>query len=476
MKKQSTLLILLLLSSFVINAQQFKLAKFSRGYSSPVGIENCGDSRLFIVEQEGKIMICDSLGNPGATPFLDITDRVLFKGEQGLLGLAFDPGYSKNGLLFVNYINKSGNTQISRFKVKANNPNEANKNSEKFILSVNQPFNNHNGGCIRFGPDGYLYIGMGDGGSGGDPNNNSQNPMSLLGKMLRIDVHVGSTGDAYHIPPTNPFVDSSNYRHEIWALGLRNPWRWSFDQLNGQMLIGDVGQDAWEEVDVQLANAGGHNYGWRCYEGKHPYNTTGCKPQSYYNEPKYEYPHVDSIGGDCSITGGFVYRGTRYPDLYGDYVFTDYCSGIFRLLYRDGGQGRVRAVYDGDDNAYTSFGVDAKNELYVCNITDGSIYHVIYGKAQTENFADVKDAGINKLSFSPNPSTGNINVVYNSGKAEQVSLRVTGLLGNLVYSSAKTVNTGNNTWNINLHIPAGNYYLSVISSSGSVITQSLRMK
>ncbi|HEY2726049.1 MAG TPA: PQQ-dependent sugar dehydrogenase, partial [Parafilimonas sp.] len=364
---------------------------------------------------------------------------------------------------------------ISRFKVKSNNPNQVNKSSEKFILEINQPFNNHNGGCTRFGPDGYLYIGMGDGGSEGDPNNYSQNTMSLLGKMLRIDVHVGSNA-AYKIPPDNPFVDSPNYRHEIWAVGLRNPWRWSFDPLNGQMLIGDVGQDAWEEVDVQLAEAGGHNYGWRCYEGKHSYNTTGCKPQSYYTAPKYEYPHVDSVGGDCSITGGFVYRGTRYPDLYGNYVFTDYCSGIFRLLYRDGGAGRVRAVYDGDDNAYSSFGVGANGEMYVCNLTDGDIYHVTYGKAQTIDFADNKSAEGNKLNFSPNPSTGNINITYTSAKAEQVVVRVTSLLGNAVYTTSKTVNTGINTWNTNLRIPAGNYYLSIISNSGSVITQSLRIQ
>jgi glucose/arabinose dehydrogenase len=200
--------------------------------------------------------------------------------ERGLLGLAFDPGYLTNGYFYVNYTNTSGNTQISRFRVSSTNPNRAVKSSEKFILQVQQPFSNHNGGCTRFGPDGYLYIGMGDGGSGGDPNNNAQNPMSLLGKMLRIDVH---TGDPYSIPPDNPFIDSANYRHEIWALGLRNPWRWSFDALTGDLIIGDVGQDKWEEVDFQsAASNGGENYGWRCYEGKHDYNLSGCKPKSNY--------------------------------------------------------------------------------------------------------------------------------------------------------------------------------------------------
>lgn len=470
MKKFSTLLLLLACVSFA-QAQQFKLMKFSSGYSNAVGIENCGDSRLFIVEQEGKIFISDSSGTRNPTPFLDITDRVTFAGEQGLLGLAFDPAYATDGYFFVNYVNKAGNTQISRFRV-SSNPNVANAASEKFILSITQPFNNHKGGCTRFGSDGYLYIGMGDGGSEGDPNNNSQNTMSLLGKMLRIDVHSGAA--PYNIPPDNPFVDSPNYRHEIWDLGLRNPWRWSFDAFNGQLFIGDVGQDAWEEVDVELKDAGGHNYGWRCYEGKHPYNLSGCKPQSNYVFPKYEYPHVDTSGGDCSIIGGFVYRGTRYPDLYGKYVFTDYCSGLFRLLYREGGQGRVRTVFDGDNSSYTSFGEDANHELYVCNEINGTIYHIAYGAAQS-NFAADKNSD-NNFTFVPNPARNNITITYNSNKAEQVAVKISGILGQQVYTAPKTVNKGSNTWNINLNIHAGNYYLSIISASGSVITQNLQVQ
>ena len=202
MKKQFTLFVLLLVCSLFTAAQnKIKLVQFSTGYSSPVGIENAGDSRLFVVEQEGKIIICDSNGHRTNKPFLNITDRVLYNGgEQGLLGLAFDPGYASNGFFYVNYINKSGNTQISRFKVKSGDPDLASKTSEKFILKIDQPFANHNGGCTRFGPDGYLYIGMGDGGNGGDPNNNAQNTKSLLGKMLRIDVH---HGNPYKIPGDN---------------------------------------------------------------------------------------------------------------------------------------------------------------------------------------------------------------------------------------------------------------------------------
>jgi glucose/arabinose dehydrogenase len=473
MKKTFTLIILLFAILFTVHAQQLSLVQFSSGYSSPVGIENCGDSRLFIVEEKGKIFICDAAGNRSTQPYLDITDRVLFSGERGLLGLAFDPNYKNNGFFYVNYINKSGNTQISRFKVQANNPNLANKNSEKFILQIAQPFSNHNGGCTRFGPDGYLYIGMGDGGSSGDPNNNAQNPMSLLGKMLRIDVHSGS--QPYKIPADNPFVNSPNYKPEIWALGLRNPWRWSYDAVSGSMYIADVGQSAWEEIDIQKKGIGGNNYGWRCYEGKHEYNTSGCNAKSSYTFPVYEYFHADSTG-DCSITGGFVYRGTKYPALYGKYIFTDYCSGLFRLLSTQLGRYRVKTVFDGDNGAYTSFGVDKNNEIYVTNTVNGNIYHITDGASLQNNVAENKSAEQNKLSFSPNPSNGNINITYTSPKTEQVTVRITNILGEQVYTISKTVNTGINTWNMNVHIPKGSYYLSIVNRNGSVLTQSLRIE
>jgi glucose/arabinose dehydrogenase len=472
MKKLSTLLFASLSFTFILKAQQFKLAKFSSGYVRPVAVENCGDSRLFVVDEEGKIFICDSSGKRLNRPYLDITDRVSYSGERGLLGFAFDPNYAVNGFFYVNYINKSNNTQISRFRVNPNNPNLANKNTEKFILEIDQPFFNHNGGCTRFGPDGYLYIGMGDGGSQGDPNNYAQNPMSLLGKMIRIDVH---HGNPYKIPADNPFVDSTDYRHEIWALGLRNPWRWSFDDSTGDMYIGDVGQSLWEEVDIQSPGDGGHNYGWRCYEGRHPYDTAGCKARKNYFFPAYEYYHADSTG-DCAITGGYVYRGTKYPALNGKYLFTDYCSGLFRLLTIVDGKARVKTVYNGDDNAYVAFGEDVHHELYVCNLSDSSIYHIAYGAAQLENISTTQHSEINNLTFSPNPSIGNINITYKSYKAKQVAIRITDVLGEQVYADSKFAESGVNTWNIQLHIPKGNYYLSVVSNSGNVITQSLRIE
>jgi glucose/arabinose dehydrogenase len=468
MKKQFVFLSWMLLCTSLMYTQQLTLVPFSSGYDHLVGIENCGDSRLFILEQDGIIRICDSTGNKLPKPFLDITDKVLFHGEQGLLGLAFDPNYAINGFFYVNYVNKSGNTQISRFRVKPTQPNSAARSSEKFILEIGQPFVNHNGGCTRFGPDGYLYIGMGDGGSGGDPFNNAQNPMSFLGKMLRIDVRHGLP---YKIPPDNPFVDSSGYRPEIWAMGLRNPWRWSFDALDGSMYIADVGQGSWEEVDIQSPNTGGKNYGWHCYEGKYKYNTDSCRPRSTYDLPVFEYSH--SSLGDCSITGGFVYRGTKYPALYGKYVFTDFCSGIFRFLHLEDGVLKVRRVLDGDNSTYTSFGEDRNRELYVCNRTARTIYHLTYGDPQQKEDIQKGNPGRERFTFYPNPSQGKFTITYTATKTRQVQIRIADITGHIFYSDIKTVTAGNNIFSINLHIPKGSYYLAVLPGMDKPLMQNL---
>ncbi len=469
MKKIFTLITFLLESSLMLNAQNLKLVQFSSGYSSPVCIENCGDSHLFIVEQRGKIFVCDSLGKKFVQPFLDITDRVLFGGERGLLGLAFDPDFKANRFFYVYYINKSGNTQVSRFKTILGKL-QGNKATEKKILKINQPFPNHKGGCIRFGTDGYLYIGTGDGGSAGDPNNNAQNPMSLLGKMLRIDVH---TTASYQIPSDNPFVDSPNYRHEIWALGLRNPWRWSFDAVTHAIYIADVGQNLWEEVDIQQNGVGGNNYGWRCYEANHAFKLAGCQAKAQYVFPVYEYSHSS---GDCSITGGFVYRGNKYSSLYGKYIFTDYCTGMFRILTNTGGTYTVTTALDGDDGAYAAFGVDKNNEIYVTNLNDGNIYHVTVATSLQDDLLAGKNIEQNNLRFFPNPSSGNINMSYTSAKAEGVNVYITNLLGEKVFSTSKIVNAGNNAWNMNVHLSPGSYYLSIVTNTGYVITKSLRIE
>ncbi|GAB4578053.1 MAG: hypothetical protein Fur0022_07850 [Anaerolineales bacterium] len=364
------------------------LENFAGGLSAPVDIANAGDTRLFVVEQAGIIRIVESDGTVLSTPFLNIMDRVEDGGEQGLLGLAFDPNYATNGYFYVNYTYcTTGScpnygttpnlyTRVSRFTV-TGDPNLADPNSEVILLVIQQPYGNHNGGDINFGPDGYLYIGMGDGGDGGDPQNHAQNPASLLGKMLRIDIDGGgqppdcdSDGE-YTIPADNPFIGVGGTCDEIWHFGLRNPWRFSFDSLTGDMYIADVGQNAWEEVNFQpAASLGGENWGWRCYEGNHPYNTSGCGPMNTYDFPFHEYAH----GASYSITGGFVYRGGMYPVFYGHYIFTDYGSGQVWTAINNGGW--VITPQGDLGSSFTSFGEGADGEIYLATL-NGNIYHVV---------------------------------------------------------------------------------------------------
>jgi glucose/arabinose dehydrogenase len=344
-------------------------------FEKPVDITHCGDGRLFIVEQRGYIWILDSTGNKLSTPFLNIDPTTNSGGnEQGLLGLAFHPNYAENGYFYVNYIRNNGNTRIARFKVMDNNPNVADQDSEVPLLNITQPFSNHNGGCLKFGPDGYLYAALGDGGSGGDPQNFSQRKNTLLGKMLRLDVS-NPNPPYYTVPADNPFVSDAAYSPEIWSLGLRNPWRFSFDRLNGNMWIADVGQGEQEEIDFELAGDGGHNYGWRCYEGTETYNTSGCQGADTYTMPVFEYNH--SNGNGCSVTGGFVYRGTDITWLYGSYLFTDYCSGRWWRTVPDGAGGFTTTVLDNfTPYEYSSFGEDVHGELYVAALSQGKVYKI----------------------------------------------------------------------------------------------------
>jgi glucose/arabinose dehydrogenase len=334
----------------------------------PVYLTHAGDGsgRLFIVEKPGRIRIVKD-GDLLPDPFLDITDRTRSTGnEQGLLGLAFDPQYRTNGRFFVDYIDLNGNTVVARYLVSADNPDKADPASGAAILRVNQPYANHNGGDLVFGPDGYLYIGMGDGGSAGDPLGNGQRLDTLLGKLLRIDVR----SDPYAIPPDNPFLGRAGARPEIWAYGLRNPWRFSFDRATGDLYIGDVGQDAYEEIDFQPAgSAGGQNYGWNIMEGLHPYkggDTAGLVP------PVAEYSHD---GGNCSVTGGYVYRGTRIPPLQGTYLFGDYCTGTIWVLRRIAGEWRM-ADWSGFSFGFpiSSFGEDESGELYILDYKAGAAF------------------------------------------------------------------------------------------------------
>jgi glucose/arabinose dehydrogenase len=370
------------------------------GFSNPVYVTNAGDGsgRLFVVEQAGRIKIIHNNAITGT--FLDITDRVLSPpsggSEQGLLGMAFPPGYgSGKDYFYVYYTKKDGSNQVSRFHL-GGNPNTANPNSEEPIILLNHPtYTNHNGGQLAFGPDGYLYIGTGDGGGAGDPFNNAQNPSSLLGKILRIDVEAGylppmmspfrlyfpiamnspgSTNLAYTIPPDNPYANTPGYRPEIWALGMRNPWRFSFDQQTHDLWIGDVGQNTWEEVDFQPSSSrGGENYGWNMYEGTSCYKSP-CNP-SGKTMPIYTYGHTN---GNCSITGGFVYRGTTYPGMQGIYFFADYCSGTIYQMQRDNNNNWViNPQATSTTYNISSFGEEQSGELYLADRTGGSIYHIV---------------------------------------------------------------------------------------------------
>ena len=358
--------------------------QIASGLSAPVGIMSAGDgtSRLFIVLKGGQVVIYD--GNQILpTPFLDVSSLVLSTGsEQGLLGIAFHPDYEHNGYFYVDYTKKpNGDTVTARYHVSAN-PNVADSASEVPLLTINQDFANHNGGQLAFGPDGYLYIGTGDGGSGGDPNNRAQSPNSLLGKLLRIDVDHGTP---YGIPASNPFVSNSAVRDEIWAFGLRNPWRFSFDHLTGDLIIADVGQDSWEEINFQSnASSGGENYGWSCYEGTHVYNAgRNCTAYGNLTGPVLEYAHGpnDSIG--CSVTGGYRYRGSRYPALEGIYLYADFCTGMIWGATRSGSTWTSSLLTD-TSYAISSFGEDESGELYLASYSDGRIYHIA-----ASGFADV---------------------------------------------------------------------------------------
>ena len=332
--KSMTRFILLLLFSVLIelgNAQNLiELESKGSGFNGPVDIENAGDDRLFIVERSGRIRILNEDGTINSEDFLDIREKVQDNaGEQGLLGLVFHPQYAENGYFFVNYTFGEGTTRISRFTRSGDNNDLADPESEKTILEVPQPFNNHNAGDLNFGSDDYLYIGLGDGGSGNDPQNRSQNRQTLLGKMLRIDI---DTEDPYQIPPDNPFVQDESTLDEIWAIGLRNPWRYSFDSETGDLYIADVGQSALEEINFQSANSeGGENYGWRCFEGTNSLFPNDCDDIDGLTAPIHAYGHApQNCGG--SVTGGFVYRGSEYPFLSGKYIYADYCTGLIWSL------------------------------------------------------------------------------------------------------------------------------------------------
>jgi glucose/arabinose dehydrogenase len=353
--------------------------RVASGLEQPVDLQAApGDrTRLFVVEQEGRIRVIRG-GAVAQTPFLDITGRVGSGGERGLLGLAFHPQYAGNGRFYVNYTDRAGDTHIAEFRA-SNNPDVADPASERLVLFVEQPFANHNGGALSFGPDGLLYIALGDGGSGGDPFRNGQNPASLLGKMLRIDV---DGGNPYGVPPGNPLVGTAGARGEIWALGLRNPWRFSIDRGTGgtgDLYIGDVGQGRREEIDVGLASRrGGENYGWNVTEGTLCFSpSAGCNSAGL-TAPVVEYS--TGSGGSCAVTGGYVYRGCRMPGYQGTYFYGDYCAGFVRSFRLQNGQATDARDWTSavarDVDLLSSFGVDVDGEIYLVDHA-GEVFRIV---------------------------------------------------------------------------------------------------
>lgn len=367
--------------------------------NEPTTVRHAGDGsgRIFVSEQGGKIKIYDGT-NLLATDFIDISSKISSGSERGLLGLDFGPDYQNSGFFYVNYTksgSNSGDTIIERYSVSSSNPDVADPNSGVVVMRIPQPFSNHNGGDIHFGPDGYLYIGMGDGGSGGDPSNNAQNKSSLLGKMLRIDVSpdliyrdsfeqqtpinitrcgLDSTPNSYRVPSDNPFVAEVNSCGEVWSYGLRNPYRWSFDSQNGDLIIGDVGQSSFEEISFQPGTSiGGENFGWRCREGAHNFNTSLCDNGKVFVEPVIDIDRT--VNSDCSIMGGYVYRGS-IVDLQGLYVFSDFCGGDINFATPSAGTWSFDTWTDvgfgtrgfGEDEAGNIYHI-FNNDIYIFRLT-----------------------------------------------------------------------------------------------------------
>lgn len=446
--KKIYFLVILFTFTYLANSQTVELQSFGPSFSSPVDIAHAGDSRLFIVEQAGRIKILNTDGTVNTIPFLDIDNIVNSGGERGLLGLAFDPDYNSTGRFYVNYINSDNNTVIARYTV-SSNPDVANT-SGTILLTIDQPYGNHNGGKLAFGSDGFLYIATGDGGSGGDPQNRSQNNDLLLGKLLRIDV----SGTNYTNPNTNPFVGTSG-ADEIWATGLRNPWKFSFDKNTGDLWIADVGQNAYEEINLASPTEAGINYGWRCREGMHNYDTSNnsctglTDPISEYNQGGTPYK--------CSITGGYIYRGNTYPAFAGKYFFADYCSQEIGILTNNGTSWDSTLQSVNETGNWTTFGEDANGELYIAG--SGNLYKLIDPNLSVTNHT------LNEFKMYPNPSKNSVSFKFNANFESIKNITFYTIEGKLVkqIDTIKNTTITVNTKNLN----SGIYLVTINNIDGS---------
>ncbi|WP_336733395.1 PQQ-dependent sugar dehydrogenase [Chryseobacterium sp. VD8] len=443
-------------SSLMLNAQSITLEEFATGFTAPVEIAHANDSRMFVVQQNGIIKILQSDGTVNSANFLNISSKITYGGERGLLGLAFHPQYPSNGYFFVYYNDTGGNITVARYTRSFTDPDVVDPATEKIILNLPKPFDNHNGGSIHFAPDGYLWVVTGDGGSGGDPNNNAQNKNSLLGKLLRLDIN--STG-AYNIPPGNPFVGIDG-ADEVWAYGLRNAWKFNFDTVSGNVMIADVGQGQIEEINRMPLTQAGINYGWRCYEGNNTYNTTGCAAQSTMTFPVAAYDHS---GGKCSITGGYVYRGTQFPALQGRYFFADYCSTQIGSLNSDDSITWTSAF---SGNNFSTFGVNNQNELFVAAVTSGKIFRIT-----TTTLGVQENDFSNQIKVYPNPASKK--VFIEGVKDKNTAVEIISFEGRKVLEQGKI--ESDNSVNIS-GIPAGVYFINLNSGNEKSYSKKIIIK
>ncbi|MBZ0203879.1 MAG: PQQ-dependent sugar dehydrogenase [Ignavibacteria bacterium] len=471
MKKFYAIVLLSILSLPAFSQVDVVQAFPNRIFSAPVFLTHAGDAsnRIFVVQQTGSIVVFpnDSSGS-SKTTFLDISNKIIFGSEQGALGLAFHPAYSTNRFFYVNYTRLSdGATIVSRFQTQSGDPNKADSLSELVLLTIAQPFANHNGGMIMFGQDGYLYIGMGDGGSGGDPGNRAQNPNELLGKILRIDVNNPSGGNNYGIPSTNPYAGGGG-RGEIYCIGMRNPWRFSQDPATGLIYAGDVGQGCWEEIS--LITLGG-NCGWKIMEGMFCFvsvsgtqcNETNCNTTGLTLPIKQYSSHT---GNECSVTGGYVYRGSRVPLLSGKYIYADYCSAkIWKLQYSGGVISDTAQIGNAPSPVY-SFGVDQSNELYVL-CANGRVYRflstVIGIDPQGNNIPD----GYTLEQNYPNPFNPVTNFEFRIPDYGLVSLNIYDVIGReiaIIVNDEMTPGTYKAEWNASEY-PSGVYFYKLIAGN-----------
>ncbi|MEP6846782.1 MAG: PQQ-dependent sugar dehydrogenase [Panacibacter sp.] len=491
--KRFTMLALCMLLVYAVKPQssnnlpQLALTPFVQGFDAPMDIANCGDSRLFIAERLGKIWIVDATGNKMAEPFLDITDLVFTVypnsyDERGLLGLTFHPNYPDSPYLYVNYTGHDSDSHVSRFTLNPNNSNKALRHSKFDIIKVSQPadpiFLNHKAGCIKFGPDGYLYTTFGDGGSANDPLNNAQNPRILLGKMIRLDVdHPDAvSGKHYSIPADNPFVNVPKFKSEIWATGLRNPFRFSFDSKNGALWLPDVGQDLWEEINVVPGGSkGGKNFGWSCYEGFHNFKPDSCDANGTpYTFPIVEYKHPTD---NCAaITGGFVYRGNRFKKMQGRYFYNDYCTGKFSTVFKYNDTWLNLFLLESTQYAFTTYGESADKELYVADNLNGIIYHVVDSSDSNASSSPVATGNdiIKSLvvKLYPNPNHGQFNIELTAVANETYRVSITNLFGREIMRDTRNAVKGHNRWSFNAtQLPKGIYVLHLQSGRGSASTK-----